>query len=79
VLVRFGLRMIILTAFAAFASTGFARGLTTLLWMAIVFSTAVGIMKRERPFGAVLNYWDEMLAYTALLSLVGVFTHPVPT
>jgi hypothetical protein len=73
VLVRFCLRTIILVVFAAFASSGFARGLTTLLWMAIVFSAVVGITKREHPFGAVLNHWDETLAYAALLCLVNVF------
>jgi hypothetical protein len=78
VISRFCLRTIILVVFAAFAGSGFARGLTTLLWMAIVFSAMVGIIKRERPFGALLNHWDETLAYAALLFLIGVFNHPVP-
>jgi hypothetical protein len=79
VLARFCLRMTILTAFAAFGDVGFGRSLTALLWMAIVFSAVVGIMKRERPFGAVLNHWDETVAYTAIFSLVSSLNHAVPT
>jgi len=78
VLVRFFLRMSILVFFAAFASTGFARGLAALLWMTIVLCAVVGAMRREQPFGAALNHWDETVAYAALFALVSSFNHVVP-
>ena len=78
VLVRFLLRTTILIIFAAFASIGFGRSLAALLGMSIVLSAAIGTIKREPPFGVVLNHWDETVAYAALFSLVGVFNHAVP-
>ena len=78
VLIRFCLRMSILVAFAAFASLGFARGLAALLWMSIVLCAVVGTMKREPPFGATLNHWDETVAYAAVFALVSSLTHSVP-
>jgi hypothetical protein len=68
VLVRFFLRMAILTAFAAFGSIGFERSLVALLWMAAILSAIVGATRRE-PFDTVLNHWDELIAYAALCSL----------
>jgi hypothetical protein len=78
VIVRFGLRMGILVVFAAFASIGFGRSLAALLWMSIVLCAVIGTVKRELPFGAVLNHWDEAIAYAALFALVSVFDHSVP-
>ena len=77
-LIRFLLRMGILVAFAAFASIGFGRGLAALLWMSIVLCAVIGTMRREAPFGAVLNHWDETVAYAALFALVSSFNHSVP-
>jgi hypothetical protein len=70
--------MSILVVFAAFSSIGFGRSLAALLWMAIMLCAVVGIMKREPPFGIVLNHWDETVAYAALFSLVSVFNHALP-
>jgi hypothetical protein len=78
VLIRFVLRMSILVIFAAFASVGFGRGLAALLWMAIVLCAVIGTMRREPPFGAALNHWDETVAYAALFALVNSFNHSVP-
>jgi uncharacterized membrane protein YdbT with pleckstrin-like domain len=75
---RFFLRMSILVAFAAFASIGFARSLAALLWMSIILCAVVGTMKREQPFGAALNHWDETVAYAAVFALVSSFNHAVP-
>jgi hypothetical protein len=77
VLVRFFLRMSILVVFAAFASIGFGRGLAALLWMSIILCAVIGALKREPPLGAVLNHWDEMLAYAALFALVSSLNHSV--
>ena len=70
VIVRFGLRMIILVLFATFGSIGFGRSLAALLGMSAVLSAVIGAMKREAPFDAALNHWDETIAYAALFSLV---------
>ena len=35
-------------------------------------------MKREQPFGATLNHWDETGAYAAVFALVSSLTHSVP-
>jgi hypothetical protein len=78
VLVRFFLRMSILVIFAAFASIGFGRGLAGLLWMSIILCAVIGTIKREQPFGAVLNHWDETVAHAALFALVSSFNHAVP-
>ena len=77
-LVRFLLRISILVVFAAFASIGFGRSLAALLWMSIILCAVIGIMKREQPFGAALNHWDETVAYAALFALVSSFNHSVP-
>jgi hypothetical protein len=49
VLVRFCLRTSTLVIFAAFGSIGFGRSLAALLWMAIILSAVVGLMRREPP------------------------------
>ena len=77
-LVRFVLRTIILIIFAAFGSLGFGSSLVALLGMSIILSAVIGAMKREAPFDAVLNHWDETVAYAALFSLVSVFNQSVP-
>jgi hypothetical protein len=78
VLIRFGLRMIILVAFAALGGIGFGKSLAALLWMSIVLCAVAGTLKREPPLDGVLNHWDEAVAYAAMFFLVGVFQHPVP-
>jgi hypothetical protein len=70
VLIRFCVRIIILVIFAAFASIGFGRSLAALLGMSIILSAVIGTMRREAPFDAALNHWDETVAYAALFSLV---------
>jgi hypothetical protein len=78
VLLRFFLRMSILFIFAAFASIGFGNSLAALLWMSIILCAVIGSMRRELPFGAALNHWDEAVAYAALFALVTSFNHSVP-
>ena len=60
----------VLVVFAAFASISFGSGLAALLWMSIVLCAVIGIVRREQPFGAALNHWDETVAYAALCCLV---------
>jgi hypothetical protein len=78
VIVRFGLRMIVLVIFAAFGGIGFDRSLTALLWMSAILSAVLASLEREAPFDTVLNHWDETMAYAALCCLVSGFDHPVP-
>ena len=78
VLLRFAVRMIVLVSFAAFSGTGFTSGLATLMCMAIVFSSLVAIILRERLFERALNHWDETVAYAAAFCLVGIFAHVAP-
>jgi hypothetical protein len=74
VIVRLGLRLLIIAGFASFGSIGFARGFSALLWMSTILAAVVGIIKRERPFDVALNHWDETVAYAALFCLA----HAVP-
>lgn len=66
VLLRFGVRTVILFVFASFGTIGFGRSLAALLWMTIILCAVIGAMRREHVFTAGLNHWDEMVAYTAL-------------
>ena len=77
-LVRFCLRISILVILAAFASIGFGKGLAALLSMSVVLCAVIATIWREAPFGAVLNHWDETVAYAALFFLVSAFNHFVP-
>jgi hypothetical protein len=70
VILRFGVRMIILAVFAAFGSIGFGRSLVALLWMSTIMSAVIGAIRRETPFDTALNHWDETAAYAALCALV---------
>jgi hypothetical protein len=72
VLARFGARVALLGGFAAFSNIGFARSLAALLWMAIILCALVGLIKREPPFRATLNHWDEAVAFGALFALAHV-------
>jgi hypothetical protein len=75
VIVRFCLRMVILVIFAAFGGIGFDRSLTALLWMSTILSAVLATLEREQPLDAVLNHWDETMAYAALCCLVSGFGH----
>ena len=78
VIVRFCLRLVILVVFAAFGSVGFDRGLTALLWMSTILSAVLATLECEQPLAAVLNHWDESMAYAALCCLVSGFDRAVP-
>jgi hypothetical protein len=73
VIMRFGLRMIVLVIFATFSGAGFDRSLTALLWMSAILSTVLASLEQDDPFDAVLNNWDEAMAYAALCCLVSGF------
>jgi hypothetical protein len=70
VLIRFCLRMIILVVFAALGGIGFSRSLAALLWMSTILCAVIAVIRREPPFDAVLNHWDETVSYAAICALV---------
>ena len=70
VLARFGFRLLILIGFATFGGIGFGNSLAALLWMSTILCAVIAAIRRERPFDAVLNYWDEMATYAAMCMLV---------
>jgi hypothetical protein len=78
VLLRFGLRTVILVVFALFGSLGFGGSLIALLWMSTILSAVIGALRHERPFEAVLNHWDEAAFYLALCCLVSGLNQTVP-
>jgi hypothetical protein len=70
VLIRFGVRLLILVVFAMFGSVGFGRSLAALLWMSTILSAAIAVMRRELPLDSALNHWDETVTYAAICMLV---------
>ena len=78
VLIRFAVTMIILMSVAAFSSTGFAKSLAALTWMATIVSSLVAAVRRERPLDPTLNRWDEMLGYAATFSFINIIIHATP-
>jgi hypothetical protein len=70
VLVRFGFRLLILVIFAMFGSIGFGNSLVALLWMSAILCAVMAVIRREQPYDAMLNHWDEMVAYAAMCMLV---------
>ena len=69
VLIRFGVRLLVLVAFAGFGSIGLNQSLMALFWMATVLCAAIAGIRRERFLDHDLNHWDEMAAYGALCAL----------
>jgi hypothetical protein len=76
--VRIGLRLLVIVAFASFSSIGFGKSLAALSWMSVILSTVAGLLKRERPFGDTFNHWDETAVYAALFCLAHGLNHTVP-
>ena len=62
VLFRFTLRTLLLAAFAAFSGRGFASTFGSLLALAAIYCAFVAAVRREAPFGAGLNHFDEAVA-----------------
>jgi hypothetical protein len=70
VLTRFLLRLVFLTAFAAFGAQGFARTLATLLVLSEIFCVVMAAFRREAPLGPVLTHWDEAAGYALAYGVV---------
>jgi hypothetical protein len=79
-LVRFGIRTIILVAFAALNNTvGFGQSFAALSAMSAILCAVLAMVRREAAFPGALNHWDEALAYAALyfLSVATNLSSPV--
>ena len=70
VLIRLGVRLLVLVVFATFGGIGFGRSLAALLWMSTILSAVVAVIRREPPLDAMLNHWDEAVTYAAMCMLV---------
>lgn len=79
VVVRFCLRIMVLVAFALFGGARFDQSLAVLLLMSTALSAVLATIKREEPFAAVINHWDEAIAYAALCCLFIALSHYVPS
>ena len=69
---RFLFRLLLLIAFATFATRGFGTTLSTLLAMSAIFCAVAGAIRHEEMFGPVLTYWDEATACAVLGRLAAV-------
>ena len=74
VIVRFCLRIAVLLVFASFGNIAFVRSFAALLWMSVILSGVMGILRRELLFDTVLNHWDETVVYAGLCCLAGGFS-----
>jgi hypothetical protein len=63
VLIRFTLRIVILSFFASMGSQGFGKTFEALLVMAALYCIFAAAIRREAPFGPVLTHFDEAAAY----------------
>jgi hypothetical protein len=70
VLVRCGLRLIILTVFSTLGDQGLAPTLKSLLTFAVLYCVCHAVVKREALFGSVLTHWDEATVYGVLICLI---------
>jgi hypothetical protein len=69
VLFRFLFRLLLLIAFATFATRGFGTTFSALLAMSAIFCSVAGAMRREQMFGPALTHWDEAATYAVLAHL----------
>ena len=68
-LVRFFLRLIILTLFAALSKQGFGKTLPSMLILATVYCAFAAAIRREHPFAPDLTHFDEAAAYAIIADL----------
>lgn len=69
VLIRFVVRMLILSVFAAYGSQGFAKTFAALLVIAVCHCVAVGGFRREAVMGPLPTHYDEAAAYAVIAQL----------
>ncbi len=70
VLMRFALRLIAFSVFAAVGTVGFRIMFPTLLILAAIYCTIAATFRGEAMLGRVLTHWDEAAGYGALACLI---------
>jgi hypothetical protein len=68
-LIRFALRMVILSIFAALGNQGFGKTLESVLALAVCCCIFIAAIRREAPFGPALIHFDEAAAYAVCAHL----------
>jgi hypothetical protein len=74
VLLRFAVRLVVLSAFASLSTRGFGTTFAALLALSVVFCAMMGALLGEAIFGRVLTHWDEAAAYVVVGHLASVFS-----
>jgi hypothetical protein len=69
VLVRFLLRLVLLSALATMSSQDFGKAFATLLTLTAVYCAVSGALRQEAILGQVLTHWDEAAAYVVISCL----------
>jgi hypothetical protein len=63
VVVRFFLRIVVLSIFAALGRQGFGKTIEPLLGLATCYCIVIGGIRREAPLGQALTHYDEAAGY----------------
>ena len=74
VLIRFGLRMVLLGLFASIGSEGFGKTFESLLLLAMLYCVFAAAVRREAPFGPILTHFDEAAACAAIGGLTSALS-----
>jgi hypothetical protein len=69
VLVRFALRLVVFSVFAAIGATGFRIMFPTLMTLSAIYCAIAATVRGEAIMGRVLTHWDEAAGYGALACL----------
>jgi len=74
---RLATRLAILLIFAALPiphGMGFAKMFVMLTGMNAITSTAIALLRRERPDTRAMTHWDEAIVMTALFTIARLLT-----
>ena len=69
VLLRFALRLVAFSVFAAIGAAGFRIMFPTLMSLSAIYCAIAATFRGEAMFGRVLTHWDEAAGYGALACL----------
>jgi hypothetical protein len=74
---RLGTRLAVLLIFAALPiphGIGFAKMFVMLTGINVITSTAMALLRRERPDTRAMTHWDEAIVMTALFTIARLLT-----
>jgi hypothetical protein len=74
VLVRFGVRLVMLTVFAFVARNGFSHAFPQLLLLGGLFCGLWALVRGEPVFGPALTHWDEAATLIVIGRLAAAIT-----